>query len=206
MFEISWSEILVIGVVALIVVGPKELPVLLRTVGRYMGIIKRQAAEFRAQFDEAMRESEFDQIRKDVESIKTDAENTMRDAERSVHNEMADARREFDATTDSIKLDHQPSDKGVDHGAGDHPADGHRAVEHHIPVPEHDISTSLPMSEAPVEAPHELTSDAAHAGSGAIAAAAAAAASAPAAPASKASSPTSPAHEPPAREPAKTGA
>ena len=97
MFEISWSEILVIGVVALIVVGPKELPVLLRTVGRYMGIIKRQAAEFRAQFDEAMRESELDQIRKDVESIKSDAENTIRDASRSVENEMAGARREFDA-------------------------------------------------------------------------------------------------------------
>ena len=106
MFEISWSEILVIGVVALIVVGPKDLPVLLRAVGKYMGIIKRQAAEFRAQFDEAMRESELDQIRKDVESIRTDAESTLREASRSVETHMDDARREFDAVTDTVKLDH----------------------------------------------------------------------------------------------------
>ena len=110
MFEISWSEILVIGVVALIVVGPKELPVLLRTVGKYMGIIKRQAAEFRAQFDEAMRESELDQIRKDVESIRNDAEATIRDASRSVESHMDEARREFDTVTDSVKLDHQSAD------------------------------------------------------------------------------------------------
>lgn len=99
MFDISWSEILVVGVVALLVVGPKELPTLLRTVGKYVGLVKRQAAEFRAQFDEAMRESELDQLRKDVENIKTDAENSLRDAERSVGNEMADAKREFDDAT-----------------------------------------------------------------------------------------------------------
>lgn len=83
MFEIGWSELLVIGVVALIVVGPKELPVLLRTIGKYVGMIKRQAEEFRAQFAEAMQQAELDQLRKDVSDIKSGAEETLRDVKRS---------------------------------------------------------------------------------------------------------------------------
>ena len=59
MFDITSSKLLILGIVALLVIGPKDLPALLRTIGKYMGIIKRQAAEFRAQFDEAMRESEL---------------------------------------------------------------------------------------------------------------------------------------------------
>ncbi|HXF55790.1 MAG TPA: Sec-independent protein translocase protein TatB [Hyphomicrobiaceae bacterium] len=99
MFDISWSEILIIGIVALLVVGPKELPALLRTIGRYAGMVKRQAAEFRAQFDEAMRETELEQLKRDVENIKADAEATLRDAERSVETEIVDAKRELDAAS-----------------------------------------------------------------------------------------------------------
>ncbi|MFM1816781.1 MAG: Sec-independent protein translocase protein TatB [Pseudomonadota bacterium] len=83
MFDIGWSELLVIGIVALLVVGPKELPVMLRVIGRYVAMVKRQADEFRAQFGEAMREAEFDQIRKDVSDIKAGAEETLRDVKRS---------------------------------------------------------------------------------------------------------------------------
>jgi sec-independent protein translocase protein TatB len=96
MFDIGWSELLVVGVVALIVVGPKELPALLRTIGRYVGVMKRHASEFRAQFDEAMRETELEQIRKDVENIRSETEASLRSAERSVHGELSDARREFE--------------------------------------------------------------------------------------------------------------
>lgn len=69
MFEISWSELLILAVVTLIFVGPKELPVFLRTLGRYAGSIKRQAAEFRSQFDAAMREAELDTMRKEMEAM-----------------------------------------------------------------------------------------------------------------------------------------
>jgi sec-independent protein translocase protein TatB len=69
MFEISWSELLILGIVTLIFVGPKELPVFLRTIGRYAGVIKRHANEFRAQFDAAMREVELDQMRKEVDAM-----------------------------------------------------------------------------------------------------------------------------------------
>jgi sec-independent protein translocase protein TatB len=58
MFDIGWSEILVIAVVAVVVVGPKELPSMLRTFGRTMGQVRKTANGFRRQFDEAMREVE----------------------------------------------------------------------------------------------------------------------------------------------------
>ncbi len=61
MFDIGWSELLVIAIVAIVVVGPKELPRVLRTFGNYAGKLKRTAAEFRRQFDEAMLESELEE-------------------------------------------------------------------------------------------------------------------------------------------------
>ena len=108
MFDVSWQEILVVGIVALIVVGPKELPTLLRTVGKYMGLIKRQSSEFRAQFDEAMRDSELEQLKKDVEKIKTDTESTLRDVERSVDRQIGDVKREMDETVKGIDKAHHP--------------------------------------------------------------------------------------------------
>src|SRR5262249_18148254 len=89
MFDITSSKLLILGVVALIVIGPKDLPALLRTIGKYVGIIKRQAAEFRAQFEEAMRESELDQLKSQVETLGSDAEAHMRAAEQSITTELS---------------------------------------------------------------------------------------------------------------------
>lgn len=69
MFDIGWSEMLVIGAVALIVIGPKELPRALRGIGQFVSKIRSMASEFQGTFNEAMREAEFDQIRKEVETI-----------------------------------------------------------------------------------------------------------------------------------------
>jgi sec-independent protein translocase protein TatB len=104
MFDISWTELMVIGVVALLVVGPKELPALLRTIGRYVGMIKRQAAEFRVQFEEAMRESELEQLKKDVETASQDMAGRVRDAGRSFEKEIHDARREIDGQSAAPQL------------------------------------------------------------------------------------------------------
>src|ERR1700682_3998801 len=92
MFDITSSKLLILGVVALLVIGPKDLPALLRTLGKYMGIIKRHANDFRAQFDEAMRESELAEIKKQVETVAHDTEATMRAAEATVEKQLADAR------------------------------------------------------------------------------------------------------------------
>ncbi len=69
MFDIGWSELVVIGVVALVVIGPKELPGMLRTVGGAIAKIRRMAGEFQSQFQEAMREAEIDEARKSVEGL-----------------------------------------------------------------------------------------------------------------------------------------
>src|SRR5262245_3811437 len=69
MFDIGWSELLVIGVVALIFIGPKELPTVLRTVGQWVTKIRRMASEFQSQFHEAMREAEMADLKKQVDDL-----------------------------------------------------------------------------------------------------------------------------------------
>src|SRR3954462_11312203 len=68
--DIGASELLVIAVVALIVVGPKDLPMLLRKLGPFMAKLRGMASEFRASFDEMARQSELDELRKEVEAMR----------------------------------------------------------------------------------------------------------------------------------------
>ena len=70
MFDIGWSELLVIAVVALIAIGPKELPGVLRTIGQWMGKARRMAAEFQGQFNEAMREAEMADLKKSFDEVR----------------------------------------------------------------------------------------------------------------------------------------
>ena len=69
MFDIGWSEFVVIGVVALIVIGPKELPAVLRAIGQWTTKIRRMAGEFQSQFQEAMREAEMADLKKQVDEL-----------------------------------------------------------------------------------------------------------------------------------------
>jgi sec-independent protein translocase protein TatB len=69
MLDMSWGEVMVIGGVALIVIGPKDLPKALRTVGQMTAKMRRLAGEFQSQFNEAMREAELDDVRKEVENL-----------------------------------------------------------------------------------------------------------------------------------------
>lgn len=70
MFDIGWSELVVIAVVALIAIGPKELPGVLRMVGQWMGKARKMAAEFQGQFQEAMREAEMADLKKSFDEVK----------------------------------------------------------------------------------------------------------------------------------------
>jgi sec-independent protein translocase protein TatB len=70
MFDIGWSELLVIAVVAIVVVGPKDLPRLMRTFGHYAGKLRRAAADFQRQFEDAMRETEIEEVKKAIESVR----------------------------------------------------------------------------------------------------------------------------------------
>jgi sec-independent protein translocase protein TatB len=67
MFDFAWSEIVVIAVVALLVIGPKDLPKVLRTVGIWVGKARGIAREFQSSLDQMIRESELEDVRKEVE-------------------------------------------------------------------------------------------------------------------------------------------
>src|SRR5579872_3177454 len=70
MFDIfDPSKIFIVGVVALIVIGPKELPRVMRTVGQVVGRMRRMANEFQAQFNEAMREAELEDVKKELAAM-----------------------------------------------------------------------------------------------------------------------------------------
>jgi sec-independent protein translocase protein TatB len=70
MFDLSWSHILIVLVVALMVVGPKDLPRVMRTVGGWMAKARGMANEFRKSFDEMARQSELDELRQEIESLR----------------------------------------------------------------------------------------------------------------------------------------
>ncbi len=75
MFDIGWGELVVIGIVALIAIGPKELPGVLRAVGQWVGKIKRMASDFQGQFQEAMREAEVADLKKQFDEASSAATN-----------------------------------------------------------------------------------------------------------------------------------
>ncbi|MDB5470963.1 MAG: tatB [Caulobacter sp.] len=69
--EVGVSEMLVIAAVALIVVGPKDLPLLMRRVGQFIAKLRGMASEFRASFEDMARQSELDELRKEVEAMRS---------------------------------------------------------------------------------------------------------------------------------------
>jgi len=71
---LGFSEILVLGVIALLVVGPKDLPVMLRELGRWSRKMQAMAAEFRQGFDELARQAELDELRKEVDAMRQAAQ------------------------------------------------------------------------------------------------------------------------------------
>ena len=68
--ENRFMEVLIIGALALIVIGPKDLPIAMRKFGQFVGKMRGMAAEFRASFDELARQSELDELRKEVEALR----------------------------------------------------------------------------------------------------------------------------------------
>jgi sec-independent protein translocase protein TatB len=100
MFDITSSKLLILAIVALLVVGPKDLPLLLRTIGKYMGVIRRHAAEFRAQFDEVVRESELEQLKKDFESVGQEMKSTIEDGAASIDRDSESARLNVEKAVD----------------------------------------------------------------------------------------------------------
>ena len=92
MFDIGWSELVVIAVVALIAIGPKELPGVLRMVGQWMGKARKMAAEFQGQFNEAMREAEMADLKKTFDDVRDAAKDlTSNNIMTSLQKDVSDA-------------------------------------------------------------------------------------------------------------------
>jgi sec-independent protein translocase protein TatB len=70
MTDLSWSHLLILMVVALVVVGPKDLPKIMRTLGRWTGQLRAMAEQFRKNFDDMARESELEELRAQVQALK----------------------------------------------------------------------------------------------------------------------------------------
>jgi sec-independent protein translocase protein TatB len=92
MFNIGWSEYLVIAVIALVAIGPKELPGVLRMVGQWVAKARKMAAEFQGQFQEAMREAEIADLKKSFDEVKEAATGfASGDIMTSLHNDVTAA-------------------------------------------------------------------------------------------------------------------
>ncbi|ADJ23075.1 twin-arginine translocation protein, TatB subunit [Hyphomicrobium denitrificans ATCC 51888] len=110
MFDISWSELLILGVVTLVFVGPKELPTLMRTLGKYAGVIRRHANEFKSQFDAAMREADLEAMRDEVQKMQTSINNEVMRATEHVDDASKLARVEPPSTANTIASETSSSD------------------------------------------------------------------------------------------------
>ncbi|HET7716348.1 MAG TPA: Sec-independent protein translocase protein TatB [Bauldia sp.] len=100
MFDIGWTELLVIAVVAIVVIGPKDLPRAMRTVGQWTTKVKRMAGDFQRQFNEAVREAELEDVKKEVTKLgKIDP--------------MADIRKSLAKADTDLKADLKKVDDGI---------------------------------------------------------------------------------------------
>ena len=104
MFDLGWSELLVVGIVALIVIGPKELPGVLRMAGQWIGKVRRMASDFQGQFQEAMREAEMADLKKEVDEFtqQTDDLTASFNPLETVRSELDDVNKSLDDTSSAI--------------------------------------------------------------------------------------------------------
>jgi sec-independent protein translocase protein TatB len=147
MFDIGWGELVVIGIVALIAIGPKELPTVLRTLGQYMGKIRRMAADFQGQFQEAMREAEMADLKKQAEDLKSSVSDI------ASFDPMASTQKEIERALEVPELE-KPIEPTVEASSGSPAAlpEPVQQPEVNVPLPE----TPSPVSEkdfAPAETP-----------------------------------------------------
>jgi sec-independent protein translocase protein TatB len=97
MFDLfSWSHILILLVAALVIVGPKDLPRLMHMAGKWAGKARAMANEFRRSFDEMARQTELDELRKEIEDLKK-------------NNPVADIHNELSRAAEGVNLESGPA-------------------------------------------------------------------------------------------------
>ena len=140
MFDISWTEFLLIGVIALIVIGPKELPTVMRTLGQYTRKIRSMASDFQNQFQEAMREAEMTDLKKQVDDMASDIKN---------YDPLKDVRTDLETVGKDVEKSLAPSPE-------EKPAEPSAAAETPVELkPDAAAAPALPQPDAaiPAESP-----------------------------------------------------
>jgi sec-independent protein translocase protein TatB len=148
MFDLGWGKLLLIGIVALVVIGPKELPGALRTLGQWMTKIRRMASEFQNQFHEAMREAELADLKKDVDEMAATAQsyaniNPMDDLRKDIESAITPP-SEFDSSLS--KLSSTASTTSDD-----------TLTDTAASAPSHDAATNTPAAMPPAASPPAVT-------------------------------------------------
>jgi sec-independent protein translocase protein TatB len=128
MFDLSWSHIFIVMLVALVVVGPKDLPKLMRVAGQWAGKARAMASEFRKSFDDMARQSELDELRDEIEALRK--QRPLADIADELHQSIL-----------------PPDDLPLPTGAAPQ-----EAVEPGIEQPAQIIETTVPTGSAPQEA------------------------------------------------------
>jgi len=154
MFDIGWSELLLIAVVALVVIGPKELPGALRTLGQWMTKIRRMASEFQNQFQDAIREAELAELKKEVDEMAAKASSYTQ------YNPLEDVRKDIEKAAGDLPAFDPLTEAGATPLAPTTPAMSEPATAAEIapPAPAPAVSpTTTPPAEEPVAAAPDST-------------------------------------------------
>jgi sec-independent protein translocase protein TatB len=104
MLEVGWSELLVIAIVMIIVVGPKDLPKMLRTFATFAKKARGMANDFQSQFTDAMRDAELDEVRKTIADVRSlNPKNALKDAFDPIRKAGEDVKREMQGVQSGVQ-------------------------------------------------------------------------------------------------------
>ena len=159
MFDIGWGELLVIGMVALVAIGPKELPGVLRTVGQWTGKLRRMATEFQNQFHEAMREAELADLKKQVDEMTTEVRSY------GSFDPVSDVRRELEKTQSQIEnamAEKPTAEKAAPQSVAENLASSMTSSTDPVPADAPSAASNVAAPDATVQAPSEETSAGTH--------------------------------------------
>jgi sec-independent protein translocase protein TatB len=159
MFDIGWGELLVIGMVALVAIGPKELPGVLRTVGQWTGKLRRMAAEFQNQFHEAMREAELADLKKQVDEMTSEVRSY------GSFDPVSDVRRELEKTQSQIEnamAEKPTAEKAAPQSVAENLASSMTSSTDPVPADAPSAASNVAAPDATVQAPSEETSAGTH--------------------------------------------
>lgn len=110
MFDLAWSELFVIGLVAVLVLGPKELPTAMRTLAKAIRKVRNLGSEFQGHFNEMLREAELDEVRKQVQKF---SQTSLVDHVTNYIDPQGEVAKEVNSALEDPDKKAQPADQGV---------------------------------------------------------------------------------------------